>query len=83
MATALRDGTSASNDDLERFSERLDEQIEREGNLRFNDHKRVALETREAIVLLINMAVNESGISTEIPSLRAPVPISANSLVGR
>ncbi|MCP4244827.1 MAG: hypothetical protein GY772_30160, partial [bacterium] len=34
-----------------------------------DDHRRVGLETRQTIVKLINMAVNEGGVSTEIRAL--------------
>ena len=69
MATELRDRESVGDDDLERFARRLDEQVERERDALFVDHRRVALETRQTIVRLINMAVKEGGVSTEIRAL--------------
>jgi signal transduction histidine kinase len=69
MATELRDRESVGDDDLERFARRLDEQVERERHAHFDDHRRVALETRQTIVQLINTAVKEGGVSTEIRAL--------------
>lgn len=69
MATELRDREIVGDDDLERFARRLDEQVERERHALLDDHRRVGLETRQTIVRLINMAVNEGGVSTEIRAL--------------
>jgi signal transduction histidine kinase len=69
MATELRDRESVGDDDLERLARRLDEQVERERHAFLDDHRRVGLETRQTIVRLINMAVNEGGVSTEIRAL--------------
>jgi signal transduction histidine kinase len=69
MATELRDRERVGDDDLERLVRRLDEQVERERHAFLDDHRRVALETRQTIVRLINMAVNEGGVSTEIRAL--------------
>jgi signal transduction histidine kinase len=69
MATELRDKESVGDDDLERFARRLDGQMERERHALFDDHRRVGLETRQTIVRLIDMAVKEGGVSTEIRAL--------------
>jgi signal transduction histidine kinase len=69
MATDLRDRESVGEDDLERLAVRLDKQVEREKHALLDDHRRVALETRRTIVRLINMAVKEGGVSTEIRAL--------------
>ena len=69
MVTELRDMESVGDDDLERFARRLDQQVERERNALIDDHRRVGQETRQAIVRLIDMAVKEGGVSTEIRAL--------------
>jgi signal transduction histidine kinase len=69
MATELRNSESISDDDLERFTRRLDEQVERERDALLDKHRRVGLETRQSIVRLIDMAVKEGGVSSEIRAL--------------
>ena len=69
MATELRDRESVGDDDLERFARQLDEQVKRERHAILDEHRRVGLETRETIVRLINQAVKEGGVSTEIRAL--------------
>ncbi|MGD8658879.1 MAG: ATP-binding protein [Desulfobacterales bacterium] len=69
MASELRDRESVGNDELERFAGRLDEQVERERQALIDEHRRVALETRQTIIRLIDMAVKEGGVSTEIRAL--------------
>ncbi len=69
MATELRNRRSIGDDDLERFAKRLDEQIERERHAIIDEHRRVGRETRDTIVRLIDQAVNEGGVSTEIRAL--------------
>jgi signal transduction histidine kinase len=69
MATELRDRENVGNDDLKRLANRLDEQVEQETQAILDAHRRVGLETRQTIVRLINMAVKEGGVSTEIRAL--------------
>ena len=69
MATELRDMRNVGDDDLKRFVRRLDEQVKRERRAIVDEHRRVGLETRQTIVQLINQAVNEGGVSTEIRAL--------------
>ncbi len=69
MATELRDRESVGDDDLDRFARRLDEQVERERHALLDDHRGAAMETRQTIVRLIDMAVKEGGVSTEIRAL--------------
>jgi signal transduction histidine kinase len=69
MATELQDRQRVGDDDLERFARKLDEQVKRENRAVLDEHRRVGLETRETIVRLINQAVKEGGVSTEIRAL--------------
>jgi signal transduction histidine kinase len=69
MATELLDRRYIGEDELVRFTRRLNEQVERERHAIVDDHRRVGLKTRETIVQLINQAVNEGGVSTEIRAL--------------
>jgi signal transduction histidine kinase len=69
MATELKAMDGVGNDDLERFARRLDQQVERQRHSILDDHRRVGRETRQTIVRLINMAVKEGGVSTEIRAL--------------
>lgn len=73
LAMALRDGDSVGDDDLRRFAGRLDEHVARESHDLLDKHRRVSLETRETIVRLIRMAVNEGSVSSEIRALGSHV----------
>jgi signal transduction histidine kinase len=69
LATALRDGENVGDADLGRFARQLDEHVARESRALLDEQRRVSLETRETIVRLIRMAVNEGGVSAEIRAL--------------